>query len=95
MGTCGIAAGAKETMNAFIEELDKRGFSSVIVKQTGCMGACKLEPTVEIIMPDMPNIIYGKVSPKVAKDIVEKHILNKQLLDGHILDKPAIDIIKG
>ncbi|MFA5659761.1 MAG: (2Fe-2S) ferredoxin domain-containing protein, partial [Oscillospiraceae bacterium] len=61
MGTCGIAAGAKRTLDAFIEELDKRNLKNVAVKQTGCMGNCNVEPTVEIFMPDMPTTLYGNV----------------------------------
>ena len=54
MGTCGIAAGAKETFNAIIDELDAKNISHVLVRQTGCM-IVSLEPTVEVIVPDMPT----------------------------------------
>ncbi len=93
MGTCGIAAGAKETMAAFVDELTKRDLQNVVVKQTGCMGTCQTEPTVEVIMPEMPQTIYGNVSADVAREIVEKHVVNKSLLTNHIQDKPSIDII--
>ena len=95
MGTCGIAAGAKETINAFIETLDSNGLSNVIVKQTGCMGACNVEPTVDVIVPGMPQVTYGNVNSEVAKKIVLKHIIGKELLNDHIQDKPAIDIIEN
>ena len=94
MGTCGIAAGAKKTLDAFIEELDKHNLKNVSVKQTGCMGNCNVEPTVEIFMPDMPTTLYGNVSVDTARKIVQKHILDKTLLDDHIQDKPSIDIVK-
>ena len=94
MGTCGIAAGAKETFNAIIEELDAKGITHVLVRQTGCMGLCHSEPTVEVVVPDMPTVIYGNVDAKVARDIVEKHVIAHKLLDNHICDKPAIDIVK-
>jgi NADP-reducing hydrogenase subunit HndB len=94
MGTCGIAAGAKKTLDAFIEELDKRNLKNVTVKQTGCMGNCNVEPTVEIFMPDMPTTLYGNVSADTARKIIQKHILDKTLLDDHIQDKPSIDIIQ-
>ena len=94
MGTCGIAAGAKETFNAIIDELDAKNISHVLVRQTGCMGLCHSEPTVEVIVPDMPTVIYGNVDAKVARDIVEKHVIAHTLLDNHICDKPAIDIVK-
>ena len=95
MGTCGIAAGAKVTLDAFVKELDAKGMGGdVIIRQTGCMGLCQNEPTVEIVMKDMPSIIYGRVDAKVAKEIVEKHILKRELLNEQILDRPAGDILK-
>ena len=95
MGTCGIAAGAKATLDAFVKEIDEKGLGGeIIIRQTGCMGMCNSEPTVEIVMAGMPNIIYGRVDPATVKEIVEKHILGKELLDDRILDRPAIDIMK-
>ncbi|MDR2177175.1 MAG: (2Fe-2S) ferredoxin domain-containing protein, partial [Treponema sp.] len=94
MGTCGIAAGAKGTLDAFIRSLDDHSLvEQVLVRQTGCMGLCHSEPTVEVVVPGMPAVIYGKVDGAVAEEIVTKHILGKQLLDNHILDRPAVDII--
>jgi NADP-reducing hydrogenase subunit HndB len=95
MGTCGIAAGAKTTLDAFINSLDENKLvDKVIVRQTGCMGLCHSEPTVEVISPGMPNVIYGRVDAAAAKEIVKKHILGHELLDNHILNKPAADIMK-
>jgi NADP-reducing hydrogenase subunit HndB len=95
MGTCGIAAGAKVTLDAFINALDDNKLvDQVIVRQTGCMGLCHSEPTVEVISPGMPDVIYGRVDASVAKEIVQKHILGHELLDNHILNKPAADILK-
>jgi len=93
MGTCGIAAGAKGTLDAFLRALDESKITDVSVRQTGCMGMCHSEPTVEVIVPDMPAVIYGNVDGQVAKDIVTKHIIGKQLLDSQILNRPAADII--
>jgi len=95
MGTCGIAAGAKDTLDAFVKELDEKGMGGdVIIRQTGCMGLCQNEPTVEVVMTGMPNIIYGRVDTKVAKQIVEQHLMKKELLNAQILDRPAVDILK-
>ena len=94
MGTCGIAAGAKQTLDAFITGLDENKLvDSVIVRQTGCMGMCHSEPTVEVIVPGMPAVIYGGVDAAVAKEIIQKHIIGRGLLDGRILDRPAADIV--
>jgi NADP-reducing hydrogenase subunit HndB len=94
MGTCGIAAGAKDALDAFLDELDKKGLNSVVVKQTGCMGFCANEPTVEVRVPGMPDIIYGNVSADIARAIVTAHLVGKRLVSNHIFDKPSIDIIK-
>lgn len=94
MGTCGIAAGAKDTFNAIIEELDAKGISHVLVRQTGCMGLCHSEPTVEVVVPQMPVVIYGNVDAATGRKIVDDHIVNKKLIDNHICDKPAMDIVR-
>ncbi|MDR0503928.1 MAG: (2Fe-2S) ferredoxin domain-containing protein [Treponema sp.] len=94
MGTCGIAAGAKQTLDAFIAGLDEHKLvDSCLVRQTGCMGLCHSEPTVEVIVPGMPPVIYGNVNDAVAKEIIQKHLIGKEMLSGHILDRPAIDIL--
>jgi NADP-reducing hydrogenase subunit HndB len=94
MGTCGIAAGAKTTLDAFLRSLDENKLvESVIVRQTGCMGLCHSEPTVEVVVPDMPAVIYGNVDAEVAKKIVAEHIVGRRLLENQILDRPAGDII--
>lgn len=95
MGTCGIAAGAKAAFDAIVKTVDENKLgSSVIIRQTGCMGLCHVEPTVEVVMPGMPVTIYGKVDAKVAAEIVRKHIVEKTLVDNHIYDRPAVDIVK-
>jgi len=95
MGTCGIAAGAKQTFDAIVASLEKHNLANkVTVRQTGCMGLCYVEPTVEVNMPAMPRVIYGKMTSDMAEDLVEKHIINHSLLDNHIFDKPAIDIMR-
>jgi NADP-reducing hydrogenase subunit HndB len=95
MGTCGIAAGAKQTFDAIVQALDEQKLGSqVVVRQTGCMGLCYVEPTVEVIMPGMPDTIYGSVDVEVAKEIVKKHVVAKTLVDKHIFDRPAVDIVK-
>ncbi|MDR2247901.1 MAG: (2Fe-2S) ferredoxin domain-containing protein [Treponema sp.] len=94
MGTCGIAAGAKVTLDAFINALDSEKLvDSVMVRQTGCMGLCHSEPTVEVIVPGMPRVIYGNVDAAFAREIINRHIIGRELLDNHILDRPAADIM--
>ena len=93
MGTCGIAAGAKAAFDAFTDELAKSQVSQVAVRQTGCMGLCHSEPTVEVRMHGMPDTVYGCVTAEVARKIVQEHIRGGRLVDGHIYDKPAADLV--
>jgi NADP-reducing hydrogenase subunit HndB len=95
MGTCGIAAGAKKTFDAIVEAVEAAGMTDqVVVRQTGCMGLCYVEPTVEIAAPGMPPVIYGKMTQDCARDLVKKHLVGRKLLDEHIYDRPAADIMK-
>ncbi|PTN07575.1 ferredoxin [Mangrovibacterium marinum] len=83
MATCGIASGAKETMNYLIEELDHQGIDA-IVTQTGCMGYCYAEPTIEVSIPGKEPVIYGHVNKDKALEIIEKHLKLNELVDGII-----------
>lgn len=94
MGTCGIAAGGKATLAAFVDALDETALKGVTLKQTGCMGLCYAEPTVEVRMAGMPDTIYGKVDAETAREIVKTHIVGKKLVDNHLFDRPAKDIVK-
>jgi NADP-reducing hydrogenase subunit HndB len=84
MATCGIASGAREVMNYLIDELAKEGINNVVVTQTGCMGYCYAEPTIEVTMPDKEPVVYGNVTLERAKDVIEKHIKKGELIDGII-----------
>jgi len=76
MATCGIAAGARPVMNAFLEELKKRNISDVKVTMTGCIGACRLEPIVDVIDNDGKKVTYVKMTAEKAARIVAEHIIN-------------------
>jgi NADP-reducing hydrogenase subunit HndB len=83
MATCGIASGAKPIMEFFTEQLEKRNIPAVVT-QTGCMGYCYAEPTVEIKLPDQDPVVYGFVDLKRADQIIEKYIKTGELVDGII-----------
>jgi NADP-reducing hydrogenase subunit HndB len=83
MATCGIASGAKTVMEFMIEELEKRGIESVVT-QTGCMGYCYAEPTIEVKLPGQDPVVFGYVDTKKADEIIEKYIKNGELVDGII-----------
>jgi len=83
MATCGIASGAKEIMNYMIEELDFQGIDA-IVTQTGCMGYCYAEPSIEVIVPGKEPVVYGFVNRLKAKEIITEYIKKGELVDGII-----------
>jgi NADP-reducing hydrogenase subunit HndB len=83
MSTCGIASGAKETMTYLINELDHLGIDAVIT-QTGCMGYCYAEPTIELTIPGQQPVVYGFVNKAKAQEIIEKHIRLNEMVDGII-----------
>ena len=88
MGTCGIASGAKLILDKFITLLNEKGIAeNAIIRQTGCMGHCENEPTVEIILPDMPKVVYGNVKEDTVAKIVEEHIINKKPVENFIIAK--------
>ena len=78
MATCGIAAGARPVLTAFMDEVGKRGLSNVIVSQTGCIGMCRYEPLVEIMIPGKEKVTYVHVKPDMVSRIVSDHVVNGQ-----------------
>jgi NADP-reducing hydrogenase subunit HndB len=94
LGSCGIAAGAARTFDAFQKEIKAKSLTGVVLRKTGCMGLCASEPTVEIKVPGMADIIYGWVTPEVARDIVQKHVMRQILVSNCIQDKSFKDILK-
>ena len=76
MATCGIAAGARPVLNAFVEEVAKRNLQDVMVTQTGCIGICQYEPVVEVVTPGHEKVTYVKMTPEKVSRIVTEHLVN-------------------
>ena len=76
MATCGIAAGARPVMTAFLEEANKRNLNNVVIEQTGCIGMCALEPIVEVYVPGKEKVTYVKMTAEKVAKIVSDHIVN-------------------
>ncbi len=75
MATCGIAAGARPVLNAFVEGVSEAGLSDrVMVTQTGCIGICQYEPVVEIYEKDKEKVTYVKMNADKAKEVIERHL---------------------
>ncbi len=84
MATCGIASGAREIMNYMIDEMTSQGIENAVVTQTGCMGYCYAEPTIEVTTPGKEPVIYGDVTKEKAKEIIDEHVIKGELVDGII-----------
>jgi len=76
MATCGIAAGARPVMLAFMDEIQKRNLQNITVSQTGCIGMCRLEPMVDVIVPGKEKVTYVKLNPNMVPRIVTEHLVN-------------------
>jgi len=85
MATCGIAAGARPVLNKFLEEVQKRRLDNVMVTQTGCIGICRLEPIVEVIMPDGTKTTYVKMDADKVPKIVGEHLVNNRVVEEYTI----------
>ncbi len=87
MGTCGIAAGAREIMNAVLKELEVRNLHNVAVETTGCIGMCQQEPLLDIIRPGEPRITYGNLSAADVPRIVAEHLVNGNVVEEKVIGR--------
>ncbi len=78
MATCGIAAGARPVLNAFVQEVEKRSLENVMVTQTGCIGMCRLEPIVEVYVPGEEKVTYVHMTAEKAARVVAEHLINNR-----------------
>ena len=85
MATCGIAAGARPVMLAFVDEINKRNLQHVTVSQTGCIGMCRLEPMVDVIVPGQEKVTYVKVKPEMVARIVAEHVVNGRPVEEYTI----------
>lgn len=85
MGTCGIAAGARDTMKSVLNFIETEKLSGVTVTQTGCIGLCEQEPILEVMLGDQPKVIYGRVNGDVARKIMKQHVQDGQPVKEHLI----------
>jgi NADP-reducing hydrogenase subunit HndB len=85
MGTCGIAAGARDAMKAILDTIEKDNIQDVVITQTGCIGMCEKEPIVQVEIGDQPKVTYGKVSPEVARNIIKEHVVSGKVVTNHVI----------
>lgn len=80
MGTCGIAAGARNILKAVLDEIEKRELD-VTVTQTGCIGMCEKEPLLDVKLPGKERITYGNLEEKDVKKIIIEHVINGNMVE--------------
>ncbi len=86
MGTCGIAAGARQTMLAILNQIETSQLRGIVVTQTGCIGLCEKEPIIQVQVGTQPRVVYGKVTPEVARRILKEHILGGSIVKENVLE---------
>lgn len=87
MATCGIAAGARPVLNAFVEKVNEAGLSEkVTVSQTGCIGVCQFEPVVEVFEAGKDKVTYVKMTAEKAAEVVEKHLKGGQVINKYTIN---------
>ena len=85
MGTCGIAAGARDTMKSVLNYIETNNLSGVSVTQTGCIGMCEQEPILQVVIGENPKVTYGKVNIEVAEQIMKQHVQNGIPVKDYVL----------
>lgn len=87
MGTCGIASGAREVMNALMEEIDQAGVADVVVTTSGCMGLCSREPLVTVEVLNQEPIKYEYMNPNKIRQVFKRHVLQGEVQTPFVLAK--------
>ena len=81
MATCGIAAGARPVLNAFVEGVQAAGLAQdVSVTQTGCIGICQFEPVVEVFEAGKEKVTYVKMTEEKVKKVIDEHLKNGKVV---------------
>ncbi len=85
MGTCGIAAGARETMKAVLKYVESENVQNILVTQTGCIGLCEQEPIMQVVLGEQPKVTYGKVTPEIAAKIMKEHVVGGKVVSQYVI----------
>lgn len=86
MATCGIAAGAKDVLNAFVEEVNKRNLDNITITQTGCIGNCQFEPIVEILEQGKEKVTYIEMTPEKVIRVVNDHLVGSNVVTEYTIN---------
>ena len=85
MGTCGIAAGARPVMQAFMDEIEKAGVSDVLLTISSCAGLCSREPMVTVELQGQPAVKYVDLTPEKAQRVFQEHVLGGRIVTEYAL----------
>ena len=85
MGTCGIAAGAREIVSAFLGEIEAISEKDVMLTTSGCAGLCSMEPMATVEILNSPSVKYVKLTTDKAKRIFKEHILGGNIVKDYAL----------
>ena len=85
MATCGIAAGARPVLSAFVDKVAEKKIQNVTVTQTGCIGICQYEPVVEVYENGKDKVTYVKMTAEKAAEVIEKHIIGGNVVTEYTI----------
>ena len=86
LGSCGIAAGALDTLSAVKQMVGDEKLKNVSISETGCVGLCKHEPILEVIAGGSTRVSYGRVTPEVARQIIRGHVINGRVVEEFVIE---------
>ena len=86
LGSCGIAAGALDVLHAIEKQVKTDHLTDVLVSETGCVGLCRHEPILEVVIGDHPRVTYGSVTPEAVQRIIREHILDGKIVEDFVID---------
>lgn len=93
LGSCGIAAGALDTLNTVLQMVEDDKIKNVSVSQIGCIGLCKYEPLLEVIVGDAPAVMYGRVTPEAVKRIIREHVIGGKVVNEFVIESTPFPTI--
>jgi len=85
MGTCGIAAGARDVINNLSNEIDKRNLDDITLTQVGCMGLCEKEPIIKIEKKDGSERVYGNIKANKVQKLVSEELVNERAVENWLI----------
>lgn len=93
LGTCGISAGADETYDELLKEIEEEKIENIEVIKTGCLGYCYAEPTVEVNEPGKEPVLYGNVTKSKVKDLVKTHFVEGKIAEALLIEETHKKVI--